>query len=286
VANGTQHEFERDEVTDDFAQVFRLEIVRGRWFSREDDAAQIRPIVLNQRFAETLFGDEDPVGQLLVGSDPGDAARVVGVVSDFRKGGELSLPGNFRFERANLNDSTIRPPRNISVRVRPGTTAEFEEKLATTLQATVRDWSYDVQPIAELREDANRIRLVPLAIGGLVAGSLLAMVGLGIAGVVWQSVTRRRMELGLRRVQGATARDVFAQILGELLVVTTVAVAAGLLVVLQVPLLEIVSFVDTRVYTVAVGASVVFVYGLAIVAGLYPSWLATRVQPVEALRYE
>jgi putative ABC transport system permease protein len=279
-------EFERIEVTDAFAEVFRFDVVRGRWFSREDDAAQIAPIVINERLAKALFGDDDPVGKLVDESDPRWTKRVVGVVREFRKGGELALPNGVQFERANLNDPTLRPPRNIVVRVRPGTTAEFEERLARRMQDAVRDWGFEVLPVAALRDDAHRALLAPLMIGAFVAGFLLLMVGLGITGVLWQSVTRRTMEIGLRRVAGATVRDVFLQIAGELLVVTTIGLAIGIALVAQLPLLDLMSVVDPTVYTLSIVVSAILVYGLALAAGLYPSWLASRIQPVEALRYE
>jgi putative ABC transport system permease protein len=285
-ANGVQLEFERVEVTDDFVDVFKLEIVGGRWFSREDDAALISPIVINERYATALFGAEDPIGKVLDADDPRYSQRVVGVVSDFRKGGEYSQPGNVEFERANLNDPKLRPPRNIVVRVRPGTTADFEEKLATRMQNTVRDWGFEVRSLADIKDESNRIRITPLAMGALVAGFLLVMVGLGITGVLWQNVTRRTKEIGLRRVAGATVADVFIQITGELLVITTVAVVIGLAIVVQVPLLDLVSAVSPTVYTLSIAVSIAIVYLLAFSASLYPSWLATRIQPVEALRYE
>ena len=62
---------------------------------------------------------------------------------------------------------------------------------------------------------------------GVVAGFLMLMVALGLTGVLWQNVTQRTREIGLRRAKGATARRIHRQILGELLVMTTLALAAG-----------------------------------------------------------
>jgi len=283
---GREIEFERDEVTDDFAELFGLEITRGRWFSRDDNAALIPPIVVNERFATAVFGDDDPIGKVLNESDPRSATRIVGVVRDFRKGGELASDSHFMFERANLENPALRPPRNIVVRVRPGTNAQFEEKLAKTMQDTVRDWGFAVTSVESLREQAFRFRMTPLVVLGIVSGFLLIMVGLGMTGVLWQNVTRRTKEIGLRRVAGATPRDVFVQIVGELLVVTSIAIAIALVVVVQAPIFDLIGSVPVAVYSLAVVVSVLLVYGLALAAGLYPSWLATRVQPIDALRYE
>jgi putative ABC transport system permease protein len=271
--NGQEIEYERGEVTDDLLDVLKLDVVAGRWFTREDDAANFRPVVLNRRMAETVFGSEDPVGKVLHSEGSRDReSRVVGVVSDFRKQGELSVPGNFLFTRKNLNNPKERPPRNLVIRVRPGVTAEFEEQLATKLQAVAKDWSFEVSPLVSLRETLFRIQLTPVVVLGIIAAFLMIMVALGLTGVLWQSVTQRRKEIGLRRANGATAARIKNQILGELL--------------LQFPLLDVIGFISGKIYLYSILASALTIYLLTILCGLYPSWLATKVQPAEALHYE
>jgi len=76
------------------------------------------------------------------------------------------------------------------------------------------------------------------------------------------------------------------QILGELLALTTLAVLLGALVFLQAPLLGIAGWVGWQVYAVGIVGSLLILYTLVVLCGLYPSWLATRVHPAEALHYE
>jgi putative ABC transport system permease protein len=121
---------------------------------------------------------------------------------------------------------------------------------------------------------------------GLIAGFMLIMVALGMVGVLWQSVARRRREIGLRRAVGATGRAVSLQVLGELLVVTTAGLLLGAALAVQLPLLGVVGWVGTGVYAVAMGLAALTIYGLTVASALYPSWLATQVQPAEALHYE
>ena len=52
-----------DQVTDDFVKVFGLQVVRGRWFGRQDDGQSYWPVVINEKMARDFFGDADPVGQ-------------------------------------------------------------------------------------------------------------------------------------------------------------------------------------------------------------------------------
>ena len=288
--------FQRDEVTDGFADVMGMRLVAGRFFSKEDDAAPFRPVVVNARFARFVFGDADPIGKVLFTADAESQtpeSRVVGVVEDFRKAGELSGPENFLFDREPVDGRVRgegrpdrRPPPHILVRVRAGTPPAFEERLAKTLQAAAPDWSFEIEPLVDARASALRLRLAPLLAIGLVAGFLLAMVALGLTGVVWQSVTQSTREIGLRRAKGATKSAILGQILGELLVVTSFALALGLVLVLQLPLLHPFPSVSGGVYAASIALSVLVMLLLTSLAGLYPAWLATRVAPSRALRDE
>jgi putative ABC transport system permease protein len=112
------------------------------------------------------------------------------------------------------------------------------------------------------------------------------MVGLGLTGVLWLNVTQRTKEIGLRRAKGATRRRIYKQILGELFIVTTIGLLVGVLVVVQFPLLDLMGFASPEVYTASIFISLGLIYLLTTVCGLYPSLLATRVHPAEALHYE
>ena len=284
--NGREVEYEVQEVTDEFARVMQLEVTRGRWFSPEDDAASVPSVVVNERFAEAFFGGEDPVGRLLGEDDPDGRMRVVGVVSEYRQDGELSGPAYTLFRRASLVAPGGTAPRNLLVKVRPGTAADFEVRMLETLQALERDWTLEAQPVAELHDSWIQAALGPLLVAALIAGFLMLMVGLGLTGVLWQNITQRTREIGLRRVQGATAADIYVQFLGELTLVTTFALAIGVLVVVQIPIVGLTETVGLHVYAWAIGLSAAFIYLLTTACGLYPSRFATRIEPVRALRYE
>jgi putative ABC transport system permease protein len=112
------------------------------------------------------------------------------------------------------------------------------------------------------------------------------MVFLGLSGVLWQNVTRRTREIGLRRALGATGPVVYRQILIEVALLSTIAVIVGLVIVGQLPILGIFKFVTPAAYGIGVAASLATIYALTLLCGLYPSWLAGRVQPAQALHYE
>jgi putative ABC transport system permease protein len=282
------------EATDRFANVLGLEITRGRWFDSRDDGARWMPVVINERLAREIFGAKDPVGNAIPQEKSSDGTlarekRVVGVVRDYRQDGELPgarAPENYLFQRHDLMDVTRRPPQNLLVKLRPGTRAVFEEKLMRRLQEVARDWSFEVQTLDNLREDWLEITLAPLVAFGVVAAFLILMVGMGLTGVLWQTVTQRTREVGLRRAKGATIVDIRAQILGELVVMTSVAVLAGVAVVVQFPLLKLVDFVPATVYAASLVVSAASIYLLTVACAWYPSRMATGIQPAEALRYE
>jgi putative ABC transport system permease protein len=273
-------------VSDGFSEVFGIRVVRGRWFSTEDDAFDREPVVISRALARDLFGDSEALGQLTDLGKGTDDNRIVGIVEDFRKSGDFSQPGNFLFERGRLDLEESRPLERLAIRVAPGVTGGFEEKLVRRLSAVAPLWSFEVEPIQTAREQYLRNNLVPLSTVGIVAGFLMLMVALGLIGVLWQNVTQRTREIGLRRATGAAQGNIHRQILTELLLITTMGLILGTITVLQVPLLHLIGNVRTAEYTSGLLASLAIVYALATACALYPSWLATRVQPAESLHYE
>ena len=289
-STGQQRFAEAILATPGFHQVLGIEFVAGRWFEAADAALHWKPVVVNQRLATELFGSEDPLGQAIDfgAREEGDAVpkkRVIGVIRDYRKSGELSAAGNILVEAAWL-DGAERPMSHLVVKMAPGTTAAFEETLVKRLQAVAPEFSFRVRSLASKRDAYLRLRFAPLLAAGVVAGFLMIMVALGLVGVLWQNVTQRTLEIGLRRAKGATRPDIHWQILGEMLTIATLGLAAGSLVVAQMPILGWFGSLEMETYGLAFGVSVVGIYFLATLCGLYPGWLAARIQPAEALHYE
>ena len=283
--NGHKYEVEVGRAGDEALKAFNLHMVKGRWFDKSDDADQNPAVVINARLSKALFGDEDPIGKSL------DTTRffkgkVVGVVDEFRKGGEFYTPNYFAFNRLLMTDTARGTFWGFAIKVKDGTTAAFQGKLAATLAATQKGWSFDITPLSKRRDEDFQVHLVPLIAGGLIAGFLLLMVGLGLIGVLWQNVSQRTREIGLRRALGGTSQNVYRQILGELLVIATLGIVAASVVVLQVPLLNLLSFVGAKVYIIGMTLSLLLMYSLTFICGLYPSWLAMEIHPSEALHYE
>jgi putative ABC transport system permease protein len=276
----------RDFATDGYAKTLGIKVLKGRWFEQQDDAATYVPMVIDADLAEAAFPGKDPIGQKFDEVDTVEY-RVVGVVTPFRKDGEFShLPMNMAFERVSLTAPKNRVPRNIVIKLRPGVRADFEEALNQRLHQVAPDISFRIRHTSSMRTFALRLYLLPVIIGSVVALFLIAMVTLGLTGVLWQNVTRRTREIGLRRALGATGPGVRRQVFSEVAMLATLALVAGVVIVGQLPALGIFRLISPAAFSTGIAGSLAMIYGLTLLCGAYPGWLASRLQPAEALRYE
>jgi len=291
-----------NRATDDFFELFSVPLVAGRAFSREDDAATWTPVVLNRRLAEEIFGDQNPIGQIIKEErdpndpppDPNDkpqVKRVIGLIDEFRQNGELATAQNYMFYRMRLDgaDPKADVPDRLFVRLRPGTPAAFEETLVKRAMAVATDWSFEVEPLDAMREHKLHEYSIPLIVFATIAGFLLLMVALGLTGVVWQSVTQRIREFGLRRAKGATIANVRRQVLIEMVIMTSLALLVGVALLGQLPLLPLpkpLQIVNGPVFVASLAVSIGAIYVLTLACGWYPSRLATKIEPAQALHYE
>ncbi len=282
--NGRRFETSRNDTTDDFAKVLHVKILEGRWFSAEDDVAAIPPLVVDADLARSIAPHGSQVGQVVnMGKKP---RRIVGVIAPFRKDGEFSSDRmNASFTRIQLNGNSD-APHYLIVRMRQGVPADFEQVVMKRLHALAPDHPVRIQHMEAMHDMMLRIYLVPAIAAAVVAAFLVTMVFLGLSGVLWQNVTRRTREIGLRRALGATSLGVNRQILGEVALLSTLAVIIGLILIAQLPIVGAFHFVTPVAYGIGIAASLAAIYLLTLLCGLYPGWLAGRVQPAQALHYE
>ena len=125
-------------------------------------------------------------------------------------------------------------------------------------------------------------RMAGRSIGEVMAAKILARTG---------AISRFRSESAFASFCGVApievcSGDVQRQILAEVGVMTSLALLAGVLVAIQFPLLDVIYFVEPHVYVIGLAISVSAIYVLTLTCAWYPSRIATRVEPAEALRYE
>ena len=269
------------------ARTLGLDLAEGRFYGDEDRDTKEMPIVVNRAFADAYFGVATHAAQDIVGQavEMGETPwRIVGVVEHFRKAGELS-PEAPAFFSPLWPDKPLRfGMATLALRLEPGTAPSTQERIIDRLQAEAPDWSFDIQVVEEQRRSHLERGVAPLAAGSIVAVFLLLMVGLGLTGVLWQNISRRTAEIGLRRAQGATSDDIRRQISLELLMLTVLSLVLGGLLAVQLPILGLVHVELTLAAKAFTLAGVVLVL-LTAACGLYPGWLASRIQPAEALHH-
>jgi putative ABC transport system permease protein len=290
-----REQFIRDNaVTPAALEVLGLQLVAGRWFEEGDSALAWKPVVLTRDYADLLFGDEDPIGQTVLQydrngetSEGDEPLRVIGLIQPLRRRGELTecLPEQFSLVEWGL---PAWPPSHFVLKVREGVPAVFQDELAQELGRLAPGWRPEVVPLSRFRARLLRDAVMPLLVLGAIAFFLIVMVGLGLVGVLWQAVTRRTEEIGLRRALGASAGEIRTLVLGELVALTSVAAGAGIFVHLHLALLQAfpAPSIPPGIHIQALTLALLVVYSFVLVCGLYPAWLATRVKPAQALQYE
>jgi putative ABC transport system permease protein len=274
--------------SDDFLDLLRIKVVQGRAFGPLDNGAAAAPVVINRRMALEMFGTTDVIGKQFEAGGPdqkNEARRIVGLIDDYRKKGELDPPRNVVIKRQ-AGESQDNP-RSILIRMAPGTPRSFEETLNGRLKLINNQWSYQIEPLAASRITAMKSRMTPLIIVSIVAAFLLLMVAFGLFGVLWQNTTRRVPEIGLRRAIGANAGDIYRQIIAEQFLLSSGAMLVALLLLVQLPLTGALGeMLNWTVFAAATVVSMAAIYLLSLLCSVYPGWRASRLSPTEALHYE
>jgi putative ABC transport system permease protein len=278
------------EVSDGFFATTGMELAQGSWFTEADEGNAVIPVVVTRSLAEKMFPGEDPIGKQFTDSEEGDKTkrmlRISGVIEAFRNQGELMSPEPFTLMRWSPHTSP-EGAEVIFIKVKPGTTRDFEGKLNQQLNLVRNDWTYQIAPLSELRETLMKERLTPIIVLAVIAAFLLLMVAFGLFGVLWQNTTRRIPEIGLRRAIGASSGHIYRQIITEQMLLSTLAMAAGLFLLVQLPITGALGqSLNWTVFVVASAVSMGVIYLLSLLCAVYPGWRASRLSPTEALHYE
>ncbi len=287
LGNMRRHPVSVIAATPTLPQALGVRLLEGRWFGPQDEAEpaageSVSPVLVNRAFSDAAGGNV--VGKLF-GRGRNSQARIVGVFDELRVGGQFSTPGPVMIQRLRL-DGTVSDEMRILLLLKPGAPADFEERLLTAFQRAAPGWTFDVDSWASLQDTHFRLFTIPLMIAGTLVLFLLVMVGLGLLGVLWQNVIRRTAEMGLRRAMGATAGAVRAQVVLEVLAVALMALTLGVAIAVQLPLSGLLPALDWNLFLPSATLSAAVLLTLCTLFALYPSYQATRRDPVEALRHE
>ena len=270
---------------EEYKKVLGFNMLEGRWFSSIDDVnGKYRPVVINQKLKEQLFGNADALGKI-IGEEqidkslPRESFRVIGVAENMKDKGAYQAIENSLFMK--LDSGFMRWNGTMLIKVKPNTDAAFESKLFKMLSAKIGS-SIEIEHLDKKLISKNRVMIVPMIIALIVAGFLIINVALGLFGVLWYNINKRKGEIGLRRAVGASGNSVSKQLVGEALVLATISLIAGLFFAIQFPLLNVFDLA-ANIYLVAIVIAVLFIYLLVVICALYPGRQAAAIYPAIAL---
>ncbi|HVP55858.1 MAG TPA: ABC transporter permease [Candidatus Eisenbacteria bacterium] len=279
-----------------YFQTMNITLLRGRDISESDNLNAPGVVVINEQFAKRHWPGEDPLGKRITLDDPAKNPQwltVIGVAADAKQdtwtgtpAPEMYLPllqskeyleaPSGHFEYITLVTRTRKNPAAMTSEIK-NTIASIDRNVVMT----------EITTLDEAVEDANAQSRLELWLFAAFAGTALALAALGIYGVMSYSVSRRTHEMGVRMALGAERGDVVRLVLRQAMVLVAAGTACGILAAFALS-----RFMANQLYGVKPNdpltyASVVaVVIAVALLASYFPARRATRVDPMQALRYE
>ncbi len=286
-------------VTVEYFEARDWAVVNGRPFIQEEIDGATKVAIIGQTTALNLFGDADPLGQIIrIKKVP---FTVVGVLD--RKGQNtwgqdqddvvvipISTAKKKVLGRSNSNPRAV---GSISVKVRPDADmADAESQIRDLLRQRHKlqpfqdddFWLRNLAEVLQTQEESSKVMTYLLA---AIASISLLIGGIGIMNIMLVSVTERTREIGLRMAVGARGRDILTQFLVEAVTLSVIGGVIGIAIGLGGS--EAINYYfgwRTLVSMEAIAMAFGFAATIGIFFGFYPARKAARLDPIDALRYE
>ncbi|HWF92520.1 MAG TPA: ABC transporter permease [Terriglobales bacterium] len=286
-------------ISPDYFKVFKIPLMRGRFFNDHDDEGSEGVVIINQTLARQFWPKGDPLSDhIVIGHGVGPEfeegpRRVVGIVGDVRESGLRNDPDPMMYiPTAQVTNGITALNARISPIAWIVRTKVNPESLRAAISRELVSASGGL-PVADVRSmDEVVVRSTArenfdMLLLTIFAGSALLLAAIGIYGLMAYSVQQRTQEIGIRMALGADKSAVRNMVVRQVMTLALIGIGIGLaaasgLVRLLASLLfrvktwDPVSFVVVPVLLIAV----------ALLAVWFPAQNATRVDPVDALRYE
>ncbi|ULQ52718.1 ABC transporter permease [Flavihumibacter fluvii] len=271
------------DTEDSYASILNLKLVEGRWFNAADITYKNRPVVINESLRAEFFGTGKAVGELMGDGKEEDKRKIIGVVKDAKMQGEYTNPGYAMYQR--VDTGGIKWIGHMLLKVAPGADAAFEAKLYKNLANSMKSANVEIDRLGNKLKSANNFALVPMIVLSIICTFLIVNVALGLFGVLWYNINKRRGEIGLRRAVGASGQSISVQLVTESILLASLAVIIGSFFAIQFPLLNVFDL-PAGIYLTALLLAIIFVYVLVLVCSLYPGRQAAAIYPAAALHEE
>jgi len=279
----------------EYLDIRQWPIASGEPFTEEDVRGARQVAVVGQTASQQLFAGDSPVGQVV---------RIDGVPFTILG---LLAPKGFSV-KGHDQDNVILVPYTSAMKRLVGKNAalyainlkasdasalsEAQEQVTELLRQRhrilpERDDDFVVRNQQEIAETATETARIMTALLGALASVSLLVGGVGIMNIMLVSVTERTREIGIRMAVGARAHDILRQFLVEALVLSSIGGAIGIaLGVGTSRFLSVVAEWPALISPGSIGLAFAFSAAVGVFFGFYPARKASRLDPIEALRYE
>ena len=300
VSNRLQIKYGRDNwqtnvvgTTADYPLVRNWDVAEGRFFSEEENRLRKNVAVIGTDIKEALFAEEDPIGKRIkIG---GISFTVIGILEERGGGGFMSqddtilVPIQTAYKRYSRTETV----RSIGVSViNKGDMTEAQYQITELIRnrhkiLNPEDDDFMIYSQEDVMQTMQGVTSTFTMLLASIAGISLLVGGIGIMNIMLVSVTERTREIGIRKAIGARRRDILAQFLTEAVILSG---SGGLLGwgfgALAAHFISTFGDISVQVSFVTVGLALGFSIAVGIFFGIYPAHKASRMDPIQALRYE
>jgi putative ABC transport system permease protein len=275
-------------VTPDYADIRNYNMANGRFISEKDNTGRLRVAVVGQDVAVELFGSLDVIGNTI--SINGVKYEIIGVLTAQGSEGTTNedevvmipfVTAQRQMQQTRISMIYASASSSDAVSIAQASIERY------MLQYSTEDDGFSVNTQSSMLESLNEVAATQTAMLGGIAGISLLVGGIGIMNIMLVSVMERTREIGIEKAIGATRKDILLQFLLEAVIVSGIGGLIGILLAqfgsgLIGSLMSTTVTVQSGVMLSALGFSILVGVGF----GIYPAIKASKLNPIEALRYE